>query len=113
MMKKLLIIAAFLSACGDSDLGKRPKYVLPEEKMIPILVDLHMAESEKQLTGGDFADTARTDTISFYKIFAKNKITKAEYDSSMMYYSKRPEMLDAIYDEVINELSRMQAENSD
>lgn len=108
-MRKLLIIILFLSACSDGG-GKKSEYVLPEEKMISVLVDLHMAESEKQLAGSDFADTSRTDTISFYKIFTKNKITKQEYDSSMQYYSKRPEMLDAIYDEVINELSRMQAE---
>jgi hypothetical protein len=43
-------------------------------------------------------------------VFEKSGVLRAEYDSSMKFYSSRPELLNEIYDEVILRLSAKQAE---
>ena len=91
-----------------------PNDVLPKEKMAQIISDIHIAEAEASM--GALPDSASTARIaigtSFQKIFEKNKITKAQYDTSLVFYIEHPELLDTIYGQVLNELSKMQAGTS-
>ena len=43
-------------------------------------------------------------------IFKTHHITKQSYDNSMAFYTLHPEILNEIYEEVINELSKKQSE---
>ena len=42
-------------------------------------------------------------------VFEELGVGRDKYDSSMVFYTKHPEELIAIYDEVLNEISRRQA----
>ena len=74
--------------------------------MVSIMKDVHLAEAELSAKSADMINNPLADTISYTDIFKKNKIQKWQYDSSLMYYSLHPEMLNEIYDEVINELEK-------
>jgi len=110
-MKKLIPAALFffLFSCGG-DKEKVPDSVLPKDKMVNIMKDIHMAEAELSVNSSNIINNPLADTISYTDIFSKNKIQKWQYDSSMMYYSLHPEILNEIYDEVINELEKNKKE---
>ena len=93
-------IFILLLACSPS----RPRGILSEKKMTDVLVDYHLAQgmAEAQVTD---ADIARYKYIQ--AVFKKHRITEAEFDSSMVYYSGRAEEFTHIYDNVV---TRVQAQ---
>ena len=74
--------------------------------MTDVLVDFHLAQGMAEAQG-DRPEVAR------YKyaqaVFRKHRITEAEFDSSMIYWSGRSEDFKHIYDNVVNRV-RAQAE---
>ena len=103
----LLFSSTFLFSCSGKD--TIPDSVLPIDKMVQVQVGIHMLEAEQGQRTIDQTING-TDTFSFQTVFVKEKITKSQYDSSMIFYTAHPQLLDEVYDKVINELNKMQAE---
>lgn len=105
-MKKILqpLLLIFLFSCGSSGREEIPPGVLPKEKMVDVMCDIELARGEQSVNIQQKINDPSADTISYTAIFLQNKIKKAEYDSSMQYYTLHPELLNEIYDEVINRL---------
>ena len=102
-------------SCGQKQATAIPSDVLPKEKMAQVMTDIHIAEAEKDLSGppdlpAPQASPVSKATINFQKIFEKHKITKEQYDKSLNFYIEHPELLDKVYEDVLNELSKMQGE---
>lgn len=94
-------IMLVLSACS------RPKGVLSESKMTKVLVDMHKTEAtltEKNLYYGPYSKKAPY----YNNIFKRNGITQAQFDSSLVWYTKNPQKFENMYDEVIKQLTVLQ-----
>lgn len=107
MNKLSLFLLLFFISCGGKE--SIPDSVLPIDKMVKVQVGIHLLEAEQGQRTID-QNVMGVDTFSFETIFVKEKITKAQYDSSMIFYTAHPKLLDEVYDNVINELNKMQAE---
>jgi hypothetical protein len=84
--------------------------IIPEDKFVKLLIDYHLASgiANSSLFRSEFKGCNKvTLSDSVLKNFG---YTKAVFDSSVSYYASEPERYDAIYDRVVTELSRMQAE---
>ena len=105
-MKKIIGITIFffLFSCGGAKQEQIPSGVLQKDKMVQVLSDIQLAEGELGFNSSKMINDPIADTISYHAIFEKNKIKKSDYDSSMKYYTLHPEILNEIYDEVINKL---------
>ena len=88
-----------------------PESVLTRQELVPVLVDMHLAQT--LVTMNLLADSTRY-KLNAYEVVILNKhhVTKEKYDSSMSFYAANPELLDEIYQDVINELSKKQGEAS-
>ena len=119
-----MTLSILLFSCGQEEKSVVvPADVLPKEKMAEVLTDIHIAEAVGQnartpsfsgeanlKTLPDSASAVPIDIgISFQKIFEKNKITKEQYEKSLSFYIDHPELLNEVYEKVLNELSKMQA----
>ena len=97
-----VLLLLLLFSCAPS----LPSSVLDEDEMTDVLVDFHLAQGMAEAQG-DRPEVAR------YKyaqaVFRKHRITEAEFDSSMIYWSGRSEDFKHIYDNVVNRV-RAQAE---
>jgi len=107
MMRKLLLLFFVLTffTCSNQS---TPKGVLPKEKMVPLLVDMHLAEPlyAKRFVLGLPDSSAMQDLyLSFLK---KHKVSKKEFESSVFYYGKHPDQYKEIYDEVLERLNKME-----
>lgn len=84
--------------------------IIPERKMAPVLVDIHIADeigaSRYSLDPDIVLDSLKT----YGWVFRKHGISKAEFDSSMAYYAGKPDVLNKIYNRVIATISKMEAE---
>ena len=108
-MYRLFIILCLFIFFGCQTEKKPPKkYFLTRDQIIPVLVDMHLVFAIQ--TTPEFHELTRLyDSIDLHSdIFKKHNIEKAAFDSTMSFYSKNPEYLIDIYDEVIMRLSKLQ-----
>ena len=101
----LLVTCTLLfSACDN-----RPKRVLSQRQMTSVLTEMHKTDAcmaERGLTYGRYSNKA-----PYYKfILKKYGITQAQFDSSLVWYTKNPREFDNIYDKVLVNLTSFQKE---
>lgn len=85
--------------------------LIPQKTFKNILVDLYIADGYYMMNYGRILH--HNDSANYYKE-AVNKYgyTLANFDSTLKYYSTKPKELDAMYDDVITELNKLQQEAS-
>ncbi|MBK9285560.1 MAG: DUF4296 domain-containing protein [Sphingobacteriaceae bacterium] len=99
------IVIVLLSACSSKqDELQIPDYVLKKERYINLLADMAMAESATNLNLLNLAGNAFDSAYAFNPL-KENKIEKAIYDSTTRFYTRNPQALKEIFDEVLIELS--------
>jgi hypothetical protein len=100
----ILGIVLLLVACEG-----RPKGVLNQNEMTSILTDLHKLDGclyEKGYQFGHFPDKA-----PYYNfVLKKHGITQAEFDSSLVWYTKNPKKFEKIYTDVLIQLTNLDNE---
>lgn len=104
----LLISVMALSACSRKE-EPLPEGVLDRQHMVPVLVDVHLAQASVAILRT--ADTTAHAMGDYMDVIMKQHgLDTATYARSIRYYGAHPELLSELYDEVINELSRIQGE---
>jgi hypothetical protein len=102
-----------LTACGEGGIfSNRPKGVLSKKHMVELLIDMDLNEAKlKQLNSTPYGyDTVRNNCrLSYVALFKKHKITLVDYKSSMEYYARHPDDLNDIYNDVISNITEMEA----
>jgi hypothetical protein len=101
-----------LVACHHAK-KEKPYRIIPEDKFVKLLIDYHIAEGE--ISTQYFRErTKKFKTISLCdSVVHLSGYTKAELDSTISFYSANPDKYDLMYEKIITELSRMQAEAQD
>ncbi len=101
----LLIVGSLcLAACRNNS-------IIPENDMVRVLTKVYINE-------GLLLDIDRSknniDNMLFYEpILEQYGYTRKQFDSSVLYYSHHPEILDRIYDQVISDLTQIETRISD
>jgi hypothetical protein len=106
----LLLSLLFVSCKSNKD--ATPSDVLSKDKMVDVLVDVHLAEAS---LGLERISGPRLDQLTAKKydsVFMKHQITYEQFKTSYEYYVEHPVVLDDMYQEVINHLSTMQGKFS-
>ena len=113
-MRKIVfyLLFIFFLCCGDpaEENVVIPENILPREKIAQIITDIHVAEAEINLLA--ISDSTLKRPIYFKEIFNKHQITQQQYEESLAFYIDHPKILNKIYEQVLNDLSKMQAEMS-
>lgn len=127
-----LLFILLLSACsGDEpEALKKPDDLIPEEKMVLVLTDVHMLEGALAVRSNSASEmrnpvnpmNLRKDpsvvplpinpknALQYYDIFKKHEVTREQYEKTMSWYTSNPDQLNEIYDKVLVELTRRQSE---
>ncbi|MDR1746727.1 MAG: DUF4296 domain-containing protein [Tannerella sp.] len=88
----MLIIIAFSASCS-----RTPKGILSEEKMRQVLVDMQLAEAMINSDQGKYGPMDERMRL-YQAVFDKYHLTKAEYDSSLIWYGKNLDIYMQIYE---------------
>tara|TARA_Y100001934_G_C11947679_1_gene583365 strand:+ start:297 stop:695 length:399 start_codon:yes stop_codon:yes gene_type:complete len=107
----ILIGLSFLQACGPDAPPKSeaiPDWVIPEDKMVKILTDVHIIE------GARIGTKVLGDSLSakdhYEMLWHKYQISPEVYDSSFRFYSRNAERMDLMYEEVLTNLTKLSSE---
>ena len=103
-MKKLLTaLTLFTLLLGCKN--RVPEYVIPPNDMVPLLVDMHIADG--LLGEAKYrAKIAQLDTTNLYDaILERHGYTRQDLDTSFYYYTTDIDRFDAIYNDVLERLN--------
>lgn len=89
----LLLSAAFMVGCGK----QVPKGIIQPDRMENILYDYHLSISMSNNLS--YSDNYQKEAYKNY-VFEKHHITEAEFDSSMVWYTRHTEELVTLYKRV-------------
>lgn len=106
LIARISALLIVLASCSGNDDLKVPKNILPKDTMVAVLTDMHIIEGAK--TGRDIMGDSLKADIYFAKLYHKHGTTKARFDSSFSFYSRHPEVMDEMYDRVIERLNKIQ-----
>ena len=106
MRNRLILgMAILMMACSNNV----PKGILPEKELIPVLVEIHLAESifimryTMQVTRANYLEDL------YLSVLKRHNIDQKKFEESILFYGKHPEIYKPIYDEVLNRLNEMHA----
>jgi len=116
LMKKIYILftVIFLSifSCDDPAVEK-PKKLIPREKMIEMLTDIHIAEATySNLKNQDNLLRNSNPADFYYSVLKKHNVTDTVFEKSYIYYASNPKIFEKMYRQVMNNLNEMEPEFS-
>ena len=98
----LLFVSALLllfAACSE----RKPSDVLEPSKLEAVLYDYHLVQS----IINDMPSSERYKKDLFFDyVYDKHKVTKAEFDSSLVYYARYPKELSEVYTNLSERIAR-------
>lgn len=87
-----------------------PVNVISQDSMVQILVDVHIQESMMNRYNQEGRLMKLNPVKQYQLIFEKYNITKERYDTSFRFYLDNPSLMNKIYENVVIELTKKQAE---
>ena len=109
-MKHLLFIIILFSLCDCKRINDVPPAdLIPQEEMIQILADVHVADALVEQKFGQQTPNLPLTNALYTRIYQNHHITATQYKSSYKYYEAHPQQMDNIYTQVITELSKRAA----
>lgn len=90
---------------------KPPANLIADSTMRAVLVDVHLAEGASQVRNIPVADFNKYQKDQLLIILRFHHLDEKQFMDSYQYYSDHPAKLGLIYEGVINELSKLQAES--
>ncbi len=108
MQKIVYIFVLFICFSCKTNQTKTSPYIIPKEKLIPLLVDYHLAQGISNTTvfrmrTRNYASLNLSDSV-----LAAHGYSREQFDSTLFYYSSKINELNDIYEKVITELNKMQ-----
>jgi len=104
-----IIIALVQIACTNSKKEELPP--LTKDKLKLIMVDMHIAEAAAQNKKVTKDSLLFPDKVMYYdQIYKFHKVTEKEFQQTFNYYISKPLEFDGMYDELIKDLSKLEAE---
>ena len=100
----LLTLAILFSACSSPN-EKVQKNILPEKIFKDLLKDIHLAEANFKIK-----NTINNKTQDYYfELYTKYNTSQEDFQKTLKYYSEKPEKLEPIYTQILEELIKERA----
>lgn len=103
----LLLLILFLTACSN-----RPKEVLSSGEMEIVLFEMYLVDGAMEQKNGMVGNTDTSLLALYQELLIEHKITQADFDSSLVWYSNRPKQFKRIYTNVIRRLEEFKTTES-
>ncbi|MBQ8045085.1 MAG: DUF4296 domain-containing protein [Bacteroidales bacterium] len=106
MKKILILLCSLLGLCSCSS-DKVPEGVIPEDTMVPILAEMHLANAYFSVEYTDDS-LAYSQAVNYTQkqVLDKYGITFKQFGKTIAYYTDNPEKFKGIYEKVIQQLDK-------
>ncbi len=104
-----LLSLALITSCNNNKM-KVPDGILDPDELSPLLIDIHLVDGflhNQKTIRKDKEDSA----FNYYpSILKEHGISRAMFDSTILFYSQYPKEFAKIYEEVLEVLSKMEGD---
>lgn len=100
----LFVMLLLICSCQPSV----PELLIPEDKLVGVLVDTHVAEAAIQNLPSDLKDSLGE--VYYRQIFEIHDVNEEDFEQTMSILREDPIRLEIIYEQVMDQLSSRQAE---
>lgn len=110
LIKYFIVFLVVFSSCKPSvqDDVAVPDYVIPEDSLVSFLTDAYLGEGASGINVRN-AIGEKYDSVYLFNPFKEHHISRQRFDTSIAFYSQHPKKLKVIYDQVLDQLSKLQA----
>lgn len=98
----ILVLVGFLGCSGPDQ--KPPADLIPRDRFVQVLADVHVIEAR---ISHEMVVDQRTDSPAqryYEEMYTERGITKEQYVRTYRWYTEHPDVMKALYDEVLQEL---------
>jgi hypothetical protein len=104
----ILLLFLVISCKNLNDNEHKPDHFIEKDDFEQILSDLEKAEAYIHM---QYTKQNKVAPEGVYlAVFAKHHISKAQFDSCLLYYANHPEYLEESYNQILEQLTKQQAE---
>jgi hypothetical protein len=104
-MRYVIILSLVsLISCTQAPRGADPTNILDRDKFTEVLKDKSLAEAALNVNAKNVSGN-KYDSVYNFNVYTENGITKAQFDSTMKFYSSRPAELKDLMDTVLQKLN--------
>lgn len=107
MRLTLILISFLLVSCAGEEAPLPPANAIPEDRFVPVMVDVHLVEATINQKFGRIDDTTSSSQRYYEALFEKHHITRTEFDSTFNYYKRNPRQMEKIYQQVNDSLESL------
>lgn len=115
-MKKIitiLLIAVLAAFSCSKPVVKKPATLIEQNRMIDILVDVHLAEAAYNSRRHRDPMVERSNPTNFYySVLQKHGIQDSVFEKSLVYYASQPRQFERMYRKIMNQLTELEQEYS-
>ena len=104
MKNRFRIYGVLFLICVAASCSRVPKNILSEKKLRGVLYDMLIAEAIVETQNASYR-TGDDRQAVFDAVFAKHRITQAEYDSTLIWYGKNMDLYMAVYRLVLKDVN--------
>lgn len=105
-----LLLLFFLS-CSHQQQEEKSKRFLPKDKMIHVLLDIHLSDAMMVHDGTmKSEEQMKKVSVEYEKIFNKHEVTSQEFYSTFNYYLNHPAEMDSVYKDLVEVAIQKQSE---
>ena len=94
------LLILFITACS-----RVPQGIIPERKMQQIVTDMHLAEAIINSDPSAYSTNEEKKAL-YQSVFDKHRVTKAIYDSSLIWYGKNLDVYMQVYNMALAEVNK-------
>lgn len=104
------VLCVMISCSAKKNAEQIPDGIIPFDSMVAVMADIHIAEANAfRINNPD--SSAKAKLSSHYKfVFEKHHINSVRFTESFSYYKENVALMNDLYDKVMDELSKRQAE---
>ncbi len=106
----ILLSSLFLSSCSNKEELHIPDGVLSKEKMVKLMTRIYIIDGATDQQNFASGITMPADPkVSYARFLPVDSLSYDDFKKSYDFYLSHPAELTDIYDEVLNEISRLEA----
>lgn len=108
----LLFVLVFIVVACEKPIIPKPDDLIKQDKMIEMLVDMHLAEATHTKFRYDSIMKNNSSVNFYYSVLAKYEIPDSVFEKSFLYYASNPKSFEKMYRKVMSDLSQKEQELS-
>ena len=104
-----MLLLLFAAGCKQK-YPSVPGDIIPVDKMESVLMDMHISDAVAETRSLGDGNEKKWSTQYYLQIYKNHHITKEDFLKSYLFYQNNPVLLNKLYDDLLSDMSKREAQ---